>query len=126
MAGDDRQRVMTSMRTAVEKACVRIAVNVHAELVERTPVDTGWARANWVPSLSVPWSSTVGSPDAFSTSTAESQLVAVLAFTFASGAIFVSNNVPYIRRLDAGHSTQAPAGFVRMGIDAALRAEVTP
>ena len=34
---------------------------------------------------------------------------------------FVANNVAYIRRLDAGHSKQAPAGFVRAALAKAVQ-----
>lgn len=34
---------------------------------------------------------------------------------------FVANNVAYIQRLDAGHSQQAPAGFVRAALAKAVQ-----
>ena len=37
-----------------------------------------------------------------------------------TGAVFISNAVPYIRRLDAGSSDQAPAGFVRYAVSKAI------
>jgi hypothetical protein len=47
-------------------------------------------------------------------------VAAVLSYQLADGALWVANNVPYIRRLNYGHSSQAPAGFVEMAIDTAL------
>ena len=126
MAADDRQRVIAALRSTVEATCIRLAVNTHAELVERTPRDTGWAKANWIPSLTAPVATLAGSPEGVSTADSEAGLAAVLAFKLESGAIFVANNVPYIRRLDAGSSTQAPAGFVRQAIDKALADEAAP
>lgn len=123
MAGGDRQRILQALDGKVASTCIRLAVNAHAELVERTPRDTGWAKANWIPSLTAPVVTIAGSPDAISKADADAGLGAVLAFKLEDGAIFVSNNVPYIQRLDAGSSTQAPAGFVKQAIDAALAQE---
>lgn len=123
MAGGDRQRIAQAIEATVAKTCIRLAVNAHAELVERTPRDTGWAKANWIPSLTAPAVGVAGDPKGISTAESEAGLAAILAFKLEDGAIFVSNNVPYIQRLDAGSSTQAPAGFVRQAIDKALADE---
>lgn len=123
MAGGDRQRIMHALEAACASTCIRLAVNAHAELVERTPRDTGWAKANWIPSLTVPAVGIAGDPKGISAAESEAGLAAILAFKLEDGAIFVSNNVPYIQRLDAGSSTQAPAGFVRQAIDKALADE---
>ncbi len=113
-----RLEVLAKLDAHVEKRCVELAVNISAELIATTPVDTGWARANWVPSLTVPYGgrSLAGSGSALDVIAQESGLSEVLAFKLADGAIFVSNHVPYIRRLNAGHSRQAPAGFVEAAI----------
>lgn len=38
-----------------------------------------------------------------------------------SDTIYISNNLPYIRPLNDGHSTQAPAGFVDAAIQRGVR-----
>ncbi|QNN99850.1 hypothetical protein P67b_00091 [Ruegeria phage Tedan] len=108
-----------------------LAVNITAELIERTPVDTGWARANWVPAIGAP--SLAGSGDlsrsareagAASAGGRQSSAVGVIAAGYrdiSQGPIFVSNNVPYIGRLNGGSSAQAPAGFVQDAIAAGIR-----
>lgn len=62
----------------------KITLDVHADLVLATPVDTGTARAGW---------------------TAETPTT-----PYESG--IVENNVEYIGYLKDGHSPQAPSGFV--------------
>jgi hypothetical protein len=102
---------------------VELAVNLTAELIERTPVDLGWARANWVPNLGGPYTGNGAPPDRpgpMDAAVQESGLAEVLAFKLADGAIFVSNRVPYIQRLNDGWSDQAPAGFVEGAIDKVL------
>ncbi len=40
----------------------------------------------------------------------------ILAGKYRGGRLFLSNNVPYISRLNDGSSGQAPAGFVQAAI----------
>ena len=41
-------------------------------------------------------------------------------YKFGQGKVFVTNNVPYGRELNDGHSRQEPAGFVQRSIVRAL------
>ena len=113
-----RFEVLAELDETVAKTCVELAVNVTAELIERTPVDTGWARANWIPSLGAPstagGTATGGGAD---TIAQESGQAEVLGFKLEHEAIYVTNNAPYIGRLNDGWSDQAPAGFVEAAID---------
>lgn len=76
-----------------------------------TPVDTGHARANWVPSIGDPFGAEVDSESAY-----EAGVAAVLGYELGDGAAWVSNNVPYILMLNDGWSKQRPAGFVEICI----------
>jgi hypothetical protein len=76
-----------------------------------TPVDTGHARANWVPSVGDPFSSVVEADTAYASGAAD-----VLSYQLGDGAAWVSNNVPYILALNDGWSKQQPAGFVERAI----------
>jgi hypothetical protein len=97
-----------------------LALEIDKELRKATPVDTGHARRNWVPSVGEPHEGVVTSEAAHAAGVA-----AVVAYELASGSLWVSNSVPYIRRLNYGHSQQAPAGFVERAIALALRAVET-
>lgn len=71
----------------------------------------GRARANWLPSLNVPITEQKDTID--KTGAVTIQLAVSELSRFKLGDTFwISNNVPYIERLDQGWSTQAPAGFV--------------
>lgn len=126
MAG--RAAIRAALERRVEQAVAALATGATAELIAATPVDTGWARANWVPSVGAPAAGTVGSPEAPSGAAQAAGLAEVVRYKLEDGSAFVANNVPYIRRLDAGHSAQAPAGFVRTAIAKAVgdAAEVLP
>lgn len=127
---------MTSVRVVVkslsgftEKLVKRLALNVTANLVETTPVDTGWARANWVPQIGSPRSRTAGTRAAAENGQIDSNpqsngTLAVLGYKLGP-AIHISNNVPYIKKLNAGSSTQAPAAFVQSAILRAVKQTVS-
>jgi hypothetical protein len=99
-----------------------IAVEVTAELQESTPVDTGFARASWIPSVGAPSTELGGALDAPNPAAAEAGSLASPAFKLSDGMAYVSNNARYIRMLDEGSSLQAPAGFVRASIERGLEA----
>jgi len=115
------------MNNFVGKERARLVLNIHKELTTTTPRDTSWAANNWVARIGTPSRSTVGSRDdiggASSASQASlAQVVGTLtAQTNNDGQdIFISNNVPYIRSLNDGHSKKAPVGFVQIGVAAGL------
>lgn len=108
--GAKAAREAEKLRKALTQAPKALILEIDKELRKRTPVDTGNARANWVPS--------VGSPAPNGDRAAGS--AAVLAYQLEQGPLFVSNGVPYIRQLNNGHSKQAPALFVEAAVDEAL------
>lgn len=105
---------------------IAIISNVHANLVRAptrggTPVDTGWARANWIPNFSTPFRQVIGSPDSVSDGEGQRFLGSALpTYTVERGPVFISNNVPYITLLNDGSSPQAQPGFVQAAIQEAL------
>lgn len=119
--------VVNSLERFAGNVVKALVVEVHAMLVRApseggTPVDTGFARANWVPSISVPFASVAGSQQAVSGATAQSGLALIATrYMLRDGPAFVSNNVKYIQRLNAGSSTQSPPAFVQKAIADAVR-----
>lgn len=115
--------IVEATEKAVNKAARRVALNVTAELRKDTPVDTGWARANWVPQLGVPFTGVDGARvrGAISESKQTAGLAQAASFNIKKDTfIFITNNVPYIRKLNAGSSQQAPAMFVEMAVETAV------
>lgn len=99
----------------LEKTVRAVALVVDAELVAATPVDTGRARANWNPSLNEP-DTTIHEPN-------QKKAISPIAAAFKlTDTILISNNLPYIKRLNEGSSKQAPAGFVDMALEKGKRA----
>jgi hypothetical protein len=92
-----------------------VGVSIGAELVPATPVDTGYARANWRPSLNAPAEGPLTALDP--TGAATVARIGAVAKRFRPGdTFFIVNNAPYIGRLNAGSSPQAAAGFVQEAV----------
>jgi hypothetical protein len=102
----------------------KVAVAVDRVVVFSTPVDTGRARSNWQVELDAPAEGTVepfaagsdGSTGADNAQAAVSAARETIAQHKNGQAIHITNNLPYIGKLNDGSSAQAPAGFVQESI----------
>lgn len=118
------------VETLIKKLVLDIVANLQRPGSEGgTPVDTGWARANWIPQIGSPHEGTAGtraSAEAGSLSSAAQSGVASVAATYKlrRGRVYITNNVPYILKLDAGSSNQAPKGFVIRSIRKAVKKDL--
>jgi hypothetical protein len=136
MASRNIRIVVKSLEDFIDKVMRKLTLDIVANLVSApdtgygTPVDTGWARANWVPNIGSPQTTTEGTREAAeagSVSTAGQQAgVAKVATSYkrSQGPIFISNNVPYIVHLNEGSSKQAPKGFVQNAIVKAVTVDL--
>lgn len=98
----------------------KVALAIVRELVISTPVDTSKALSNWQVSLNTRPAGSLP-PYAYGNRGSTQEISAVDAIRVAElilknkkpgDVIHITNNLPYIRRLNEGSSTQAPAGFV--------------
>lgn len=122
---DQFNRNMGALGVRVAKNADRVvrkaALAADQAIVMATPVDTGRARANWIAALDAP---AVGPTPAVDKAggSAMAQAAGVVAGYDGdrNTAIHITNNLPYIGRLDEGSSYQAPAGFVRKAVSRAI------
>lgn len=127
MAADIQRQIAAAMRQVrrvASRAVAKVTLDVEANLIETTPVDTGWARANWVPSVGTPFRGPAGSREqaeagSVNTGAQAAGEARVAAYDVRQGPAFVSNSVPYIEDLNDGTSQQAPAGFVQAAVEKA-------
>lgn len=129
MAEEQLSFIIADLRRYTAEETRALALDVQANLQEDTPRDTGWARANWVMSLGSPAEDPgvagIKDPTPAQVSAAATRQRTsegdVLAYSdITQGAIFTTNNVPYIGALNAGHSPQATAGFVQRAVADAI------
>ena len=107
----------------------KAALATDQALVLATPVDTGRARSNWRVTLSFPSRDVVdafapgkdlGAGERLNAQQAINHARSVLSEHGAGKDIYIANNLPYIVRLNEGHSAQAPAGFVDEAVQTGL------
>lgn len=101
----------------VANAIVRYLVNI-------TPVDTSQALSNWQAADGTPKQSSIsayfvgfaGSTQGASAQEAMEVAAQVIALAKPGEPIYLSNVLPYIKRLDEGSSSQHPGGFVHASV----------
>ena len=93
----------------------KVALDIYGQLLAKTPVDTGRARAGWSVSAERPGSDVP-------VKGGKSYPAQPQAIPKNANIICVYNNVEYIVRLNEGHSRQAPAMFVEQAVDAVMGA----
>jgi len=127
MPVDKLEIVFDELDEFVDQQMIGLLFEVHANLVQDTPVDLGWARSQFVPRIGQPYriSLTDIEPSsgaaAAASSQAQSELTAIAAsYSSSQGKIFISNNVPYIQALNDGHSPQAPPGYIPAAVQRAV------
>lgn len=125
MATDELQRQQLAILVELEKqigdVCRSIALTALRNLIATSPVDTGWFRANWIPSTGDQGSTEpVGARGAVSDAEQVSGMAQLMSYKFGDGLIVITNAVPYGMALNAGHSDQAPAHFVEAAVEQAV------
>lgn len=87
---------LKNIKSDLEKRVRRIALYTYSTLMARSPVLTGWFRSNWE------IKSSGGMPD--------EQYVMMKWDTGTD--LYITNDVAYAGRLEAGYSRQAPEGMI--------------
>lgn len=118
-----RKRMIVVAKKFAENVDVRVrraALVADQVAISATPVDTGRARANW--RVGIGGRPTGFDPDATDASAALAQgSSSIETWKSGEGAIYITNNVPYIVPLDEGSSAQAPNGMSAAAVQAARR-----
>jgi len=125
--------VVEELDKFIEGVMKKIALDVVANLASPpseggTPIDTGWASANWIPYIGSPSRATAGErPKQGTASRADQEAGSsrVAAGYKRGQTITIANNVPYIVTLNEGSSAQAPSGFVQKAIFKSVKETAT-
>lgn len=102
-------RLVEKAKVDVETVARRSAFQLFSSVINLSPVDTGRFRANWNVAPGAPDRSTGEFTNA-ERSQAEAQKALSLEL---GGVIYMTNSLPYAKRLEDGWSKQAPTGMVR-------------
>lgn len=111
----DLERFAAKAEGNAEKVVRKIGIDLFSRTVERTPVDTGRARANWNVSIGTANLATSEATDKGGEAT--KARIRNTLHDWKQGDIYLMNSLPYIRRLEYdGWSGQAPQGMVRITV----------
>lgn len=106
------------LRKAGEKADTVVrssALAMGTSLVQKSPVDTGRFKGNWMYGAGVPNVRTDGAADR-SGGSSITRIQTGLSAWKAGQTIYLANSLPYAKRLEYGWSQQAPSGMVRLTV----------
>lgn len=118
------ERKVEVLEEASSEHAKTVALTIVGDLAYHTPVDTSQALSNWIVTLDAPSSAKIGPhvPGlAGSTQKASAQVViaaakAVLAKKKPGQRIYITNNQPYIRKLNDGTHSQQPGAFLERAV----------
>ena len=103
----------TMVPEMAELATKKVALDVLRGAVLNTPVDTGRARGNWQVSINTPATTSSGSADKSGTNSLSQGASKINSLPAPTGTtIWITNNVPYIERLENGWSPQKSDGIL--------------
>lgn len=93
----------------------RMAVDLVIRIIDKTPVKTGFAKANWQVTSGLPAESLIIGLDPSGTATKASCMASIQSADMRR-ILWITNNAPYIHLLEKGSSVQAPFGMVRVSL----------
>jgi hypothetical protein len=121
---DRMDKLAKAIPEAASNTAIEVTQTIVGDLAFKTPVDTSQALSNWIVTLGARNVGTIdphfpgehGSTQKGSAAQTIAEAQAVLKAKKPGQVIFITNNLPYIRRLNDGYSGQAPAGFVERAV----------
>lgn len=114
--------VAASIPGSVSVVVRKVGLAVDQVAVTSTPVDTGRARSNWIVTFGAPTDDERGENewDRGGNVSLQQAQSAIDAYDVSLGDLFITNNVPYIERLENGWSAQAPSGMLAGAVQAGV------
>lgn len=109
------QALLDRVGNKAEMVTRKVMLDVYASMVGKSPVDTGRFRGNWQVGFGGINTST-DSPEDKEGSGAIAAAQGQIMQAKLGGVIYLTNSLPYARRLEYGWSQQAPQGMVRLTI----------
>lgn len=106
MLGPDIMQMQKNFNENRNVAIRKAAIQTGSSLIMNTPRDTGHARSNWLPSLNNPILSEIDAKDYGGDATVSKLKAEAGKFSSNDKSIHLTNNVPYINKLNQGHSDQ--------------------
>ena len=96
----------------------KIAFDLDQAVVLDTPVDTGRARGNWYPTINAPSKELTNDKKRYSKTggAVVGKINETINTAQLGDTVWLTNNLPYINRLEDGYSQKAPEGMVGINL----------
>jgi hypothetical protein len=114
---DDIKKFQRKTNLSMDVIVRKVTIDITNSLVRMSPVDTGRFRGNWMIGVGSPDVSTIEAVDKDG-STTVARITNAAGSLQAGGVVYITNSLPYARRLEYGWSQQAPSppGIVRLTV----------
>lgn len=118
------ERKVEQLSEASSEHAKHVALTVVGDLAYHTPVDKSQALSNWIVTLDAPSGAKIGphvpgSKGSTQKASAQATIAAakaVLANKKPGQKIYITNNQPYIRKLNDGTHSQQPGAFLERAV----------
>ena len=111
----DAKRIGALIREAVEKKRREIGLTFLQQVSVINPVDTGRLRLGWMPSLNAP-SDYLPAPGRYGFPDINGRVISAWGNSTIQDTLYVTNNVPYVVKVNNGTVKMAPRRFVERTI----------
>ncbi len=120
------KRVDATMVEGISRKVAETAFAAFSAIIIASPHDTGHFRQNWQVSLNERKTNELEGTDKSGQNTIRKGQPVFANYEMSRGEsankIIFSNNVPYAKRLNEGHSKQAASGYVQRALRAGIKA----
>ena len=106
----DFAKVLQSVGDKADLVVRKTALELQSSMIQKSPVDTGRFKCNWQAGIGSINTTTGDTRDALGRS------ATVLQGWKSGQYIYLTNSMPYARRLEFGWSKQSPSGMVRLSV----------
>jgi len=120
---DDIRKFQEKTNLSMDLIVRKVVIDMTVAMTRMSPVDTGRFRGNWMIGVGSPDTTTieiVDKEDGFGTigTVSVPRVAAAVSQVRAGGIVYITNSLPYARRLEYGWSKQAPSppGIVRLTV----------
>lgn len=113
---EDVERFARKTKLNMDIVVRKVTIDLSSNLIRLSPVKTGRFRGNWVLGVGTPDTSTLPIVDPTGATTQAGIAAKAEAQVRAGGIVYITNSLPYARRLEYGWSKQAPSGMVRITV----------
>lgn len=110
----DWKKIEAKIDRTLDKGIRSTLLELSTAIIKDTPADTGAARRNWQASIGRGATGVIAAEGSVRSSEAKAIAEVDQTVSVAVGDLYyLTNNLPYIERLEYGWSQQAPGGMVR-------------